>query len=133
LELPSQAQAWARSQGFLLLSDLLGQTGGARQSVDASQAILQMISPAHRSVYRLAANLDASAQRIHLAAASQANFSQVTLWLDGQKIASFSDGPPYESWVELTPGEHQVWAEGSLAEGNWLRSNLVNFSVELSQ
>jgi hypothetical protein len=89
-----------------------------------------MVSPADHSVYRLASNLDATAQRLHLAAASQANFSQVTLWLDGQEIASFGSAPPYETWIELTPGEHQAWAEGVLPDGSALRSDLVRFSVE---
>jgi len=133
LELPSQAQAWARSQGFLLLSDLQAQMGGAQQSVDASQAILQMISPADRSVYRLASSLDSAAQRIQLAAASQATFSRVSLWLDGQAVAAFTSAPPYAIWVELTAGEHQAWAEGILSDGNSIASPRITFVVEVQE
>jgi penicillin-binding protein 1C len=128
LDLPPQAQAWARRQSFVLLSDLQAQATQVESSLN--QGILQMISPADRSVYRLAANLDPAAQRIHIAAASQASFSQVTLWLDGQEIASFSGAPPYETWVELTPGEHQTWAEGQMEDGSQVDSQWITFTVE---
>lgn len=133
LDLPPQAQAWARRQGLLLLNDLqarVAQPGAASQAENSNQAIIQMISPADHSVYRLASNLDPASQRIHLTAASQATFSQVSIWLDGQEVASFDGLPPYESWVELTPGEHQVWAEGTLADGHSVESQRVSFTVE---
>lgn len=132
LDLPPQAQAWARLQGFTLLGDLLAQPGEqTAQGEPASSAVtLRMVSPADRSVYRLAPKFDPTAQRIRLAAASQAAFSQVTLWLDGQEIARFAGAPPYETWIELTPGEHQAWAEGTTPDGSLLSSSMVLFSVE---
>ncbi len=134
LNLPPQAQAWARRQGFILLADLQAQQGRESQAAHgesiSSTASLRMVSPADHSVYRLTPNLASNVQRIHLAAASQASLSQVTLWLDGQEIASFSGTPPYETWVELTPGEHQVWAEAQQEDGNRVESQRVTFMVE---
>ena len=131
LDLPPQVQPWARRQGFTLLSDLQAQPSQAIQTGTGSiGATLQLISPADRSVYRLAPNLNSTAQRIHIAAASQMTFTQITLWLDGQEIVRFSSAPPYETWVELTPGEHQAWAEAQQEDGSWVESQRVTFTVE---
>lgn len=132
LDLPPQAQAWARRQGLLLLSDLqtpIAQPGASSQTESSGQTILQIISPADHSVYRLASNLEPAAQRIHIAAASRATFTQVSIWMDGQEVATFDGLPPYETWVELTPGEHQAWAEGILADGQRITSQQISFTV----
>ncbi|HWQ83825.1 MAG TPA: transglycosylase domain-containing protein [Anaerolineales bacterium] len=130
LDIPPQAQTWARSQGFLLLGDLQIQAARTETGSSPTQAGLQMVSPADRSVYRLSKGLDPAAQRIRLAAASQADFTRLSLWLDGAEIASFGDSPPYETWIELTPGEHEAWAEAALPDGSLLASPRITFMVE---
>ena len=52
----------------------------------------------------------------------------MTFFLDGQILERFN-GQPFETWWQLFPGTHQVWAEGTRASGEIITSQVVTFEV----
>jgi 1A family penicillin-binding protein len=129
LDLPPNAQAWAHAQGLTLLSDLesLVTDQAGKNSQDVVK--LQIISPSPSSTYRIASNLAASDQRIPIEAAGNAELRQVTLWVDGVQVAQFNTSP-YQTWWQLSPGQHQVWARALLENGQTIQSQVISFDVE---
>jgi hypothetical protein len=125
LDLPPQAQPWARTQGLTLLSDLLP---AAAPTVSAPAARLLLLSPADHSIYQLSPTLPADSQRLELLAAGEAGLQQVTLWVDGILVATL-DQPPYQAWWPLQAGSHQAWAQAITASGETLTSPVVTFEV----
>jgi len=121
LDLPPEAQPWARSEGILLLSDVIG--------VDTEIQGLRLLSPAPNSTYRISGSLPADVQRLHLEAVGESGLQEVTLWLDGELLAKLY-AVPYEAWWTLQPGEHQAWAAGVTADGEMVKSEMVQFWVE---
>jgi hypothetical protein len=71
---------------------------------------------------------ESSAQRILLEVVGEFGLRDVTIWVDGSAVARF-ESAPYRSWWILTEGEHQVWAEGFLEDGEYVVSEQVTFSV----
>ena len=135
LDLPSQAYPWARSQGLLLLYDLQTGTGSLQNSgVDPTSprsqqtVLLQIVSPASQSIFRIASDVSREAQQIHIEAVGEQGFTEVIFFLDGQILERFN-GQPFETWWQLFPGTHQVWAEGTRASGEIITSQVVTFEV----
>ena len=131
LDLPPQARPWAHAEGLTLLSDLLNETGSSDPRVPGSPIDdpLRLTSPAAGSVFRLSGTFRVEAQRIQLEAAATSGLQEVTLWVDGERLASL-DGPPYQAWWTLAPGSHLAWAEALLPSGERLESQRVEFDVE---
>lgn len=127
LDLPPEAQPWARSNGMLLLSDLVPALQDAPAGSESAFP-LRLISPGPNSVYRLAPDLPAEAQSIRLEAAGEPGLSRVTLWVDGSQLAA-PDSPPYEAWWKLEAGFHQAWAEAMRPTGERIVSQRVPFEV----
>jgi membrane carboxypeptidase/penicillin-binding protein PbpC len=131
LDLPPEAQPWARAEGLTLLSDLQVRSGldpMLGDSSGTSQAALQIVSPPANSLYRLSATYNQEAQRIQIAAVSAPGLREVSLWLDGRQLTGF-DQPPYEIWTPLEVGEHQVWAQALGHNGAIVESSRINFQV----
>lgn len=124
LDLPAEAQPWARSNGITLLSDLL-----AASSISIDRAGLLMLTPASGSVYRLDAHFDRDSQRLRMEAVAGGGWEEVSLWVDGELLATF-EKPPYQAWWPLSSGRHKAWAEGVRADGERLVSEAVQFVVE---
>jgi hypothetical protein len=127
LDLPAQAQPWARAQGLPLLADVSQNSGALGQAGD-----LVLLSPRPNATYRFDSNFDRSAQQLLVEAAAGQGISQVTLWVDGELLASFS-APPYQAWWPLAPGEHRFWAQGLSAEGESVTSEGVSVTVVADQ
>lgn len=123
LDLPPEARAWARGEGIPLLSDL-------RATADsAPNPPLLLLSPGPNTTYYLSTDVALEAQRIHIEALSQVDAAEVTLWVDGEVIATFST-PPYQAWWPAQVGNHQTWAEALTPAGDTIRSERVNFTVK---
>lgn len=120
LDLPFEAQAWAREQGLPLLADYSNNATGG------DQLVVQL--PANNATFVIYPNLDINAQQIQISVSGGGDISQVTLWMDGTALTSFS-APPYTAWWMLSAGEHHLWAEGIGANGERIKSNEVIFSV----
>ncbi|NIM92239.1 MAG: penicillin-binding protein [Anaerolineales bacterium] len=127
LNLPPQAQPWARMEGITLLSDLLAASHST--SDPGSQRSIQLISPARGSVYRLDPALDPEVQKLLIEAVGDGNFDEVTLWIDGELLGTY-EREPYQAWWPLSLGEHEAWAEGLRADGESVVSARVIFVVE---
>ncbi len=130
LDLPPQAQPWARAEGLLLLSDLQPTTGG--KPGDASSPIvlpLQLLSPPDGSIYLLAAGLSPGAQRIQLEAVGESGLRYVTIWVDGIELARFT-AAPYKTWWTLTLGSHRAWVTALRSDGKRITSPVVSFQVQ---
>jgi membrane peptidoglycan carboxypeptidase len=131
LDLPLEAQSWARIEGLTLLSDLQARNGlnsAQGGSLGANQAALQIVSPAANSLYRLSSTYDQEAQRIQVAAVSAPGLREVSLWLDGRQLAGFSQAP-FEIWLPLEVGDHQVWAQALGQNGEVVESPRIQFQV----
>lgn len=129
LNLPAQAWPWARSQGLVLLTDLLTLAGETDATGSLSQAPLQILEPAEGSLYRLAPGYAAQAQSLHLIAVGEVGLQEVTLWVDGSQVARLRQ-PPYEAWWPLVAGTHQAWAVAIRPDGSQITSKRVNFEVK---
>ncbi len=122
LNLPVEAQPWARTQGLPLLVDF-------QQNNDSNQAnSLALISPAPNTTYHITPNLDLSAQQLSIEAVASQSFSKVTIYVDGKILAAFSN-PPYQTWWTLSAGEHQFWVEGINANSETAKSDAVTITV----
>ncbi len=125
LDLPIEAQPWARSQGLPLLADLKAQ-GLNLNSLQANE--LSLISPTPNTTYRITPNLPQSDQQIELEAVVGLGLSHVTFWVDGNQLAEPAS-PPYRAWWALSAGEHQFWAEGVNTIGETVKSEAITIMV----
>jgi penicillin-binding protein 1C len=136
LDLPPQAQPWGRAEGLLLYQDLRSGSTSAAQGVSESTepaalsvAGLRLVSPAQGGIYLFSAAFEAGAQRIPIQAVGAGDLVEVDLYVDGELLASL-DAAPYQAWWELVEGEHRVWAEGRLQNGERVTSEVVTIRVE---
>jgi len=122
LDLPVEAQPWARSQGLPLLADY-------SQEASSTQAgELVLVSPRPNTTYRITPNLNSSAQQLLLEALAGQGVLQITFWVDGKLLASVSESP-FQAWWPLSAGEHQIWAQGVNANGETIKSDVVTITV----
>ena len=122
LDLPAAAQPWAREQGLPLLADLT-------QAADSSQgAAISLLSPRPSTTYRLDPNFEQSAQQLLVEAAAGLGITGVTLWVDGNLVATL-DAAPYQAWWPLTVGDHRFWAQGVTSTGETVISKTVTITV----
>jgi hypothetical protein len=68
------------------------------------------------------------AQRILVKVVGEGTYGQVTLWLDGQPLTTFTQ-PPYEFWWTLEPGEHTFSVTGIGPDGTEVSGLPVPFVV----
>lgn len=130
LDLPAVLHPWARAQGLDLWHDLqmASEARGETAVSAAADPSLRLVSPDPQAVYRLSPALPQAAQKLRLQAVGDADFRRVSLWIDDGLLATL-DTPPFEAWWTLSPGQHQVWAEGYDADGAHVVSQPVDFEV----
>jgi len=124
LDLPVEAQSWARLQGLPLLIDY----SQAVANTSAQEKQLILLSPPPNTTYRIDPNFDPSAQQIQIEVAAGTGISQVTIWMDGNLLATLS-AAPYQAWWSLSVGEHRFWAEAVNAMGATVKSDSVTITV----
>jgi penicillin-binding protein 1C len=135
LDLPPQAAPWAHAQGLKLVTDLLTYARASGQNPEIIGDSIQpdmpiyLVSPAQGSIYKLDPGYDPDAQRVLVEAVGEAGLQDVSLWVDGNLIGRFDQGP-YQTWWQLAPGMHQAWAHGSLPNGQQVTSEQVTFEVK---
>ncbi len=122
LDLPIDVQAWARSQGWPLLSDF------NQMTVSQNANGLMLVSPQPNTTYRITPNLDLASQQISVEAAAGGSFSQVTIYVDGNILQTFT-ASPYQTWWQLSEGEHRFWVEGVNMNGEVVKSDVVVITV----
>ncbi|HLF72852.1 MAG TPA: penicillin-binding protein 1C [Anaerolineales bacterium] len=124
LNLPVEAQAWAREQGLPLLPDY----SQIAENVSQQENQLVLLSPRPNTTYRIDPNFDLSSQQLQIEVAVGGGISQVTIWVDGNLLTTLSS-PPYQAWWTLSAGEHRFWAEGVNAVGETVKSDVVTITV----
>jgi len=124
LDLPAEAQPWARMQGLPLRIDY----SQALENTSAQGNQLVLLSPPPHTIYRIDPNFDASAQQLQIQAAGGQGISQIEIWIDGSILTTLSS-PPYQTWWTLSVGEHHFWAQGVNATGETLKSDEVTITV----
>ncbi|MBN1304956.1 MAG: penicillin-binding protein 1C [Anaerolineales bacterium] len=124
LDLPVQAQAWARDQGLPLLEDY---TFGEAGNPDSTPELV-MVSPRSNTTYRIDPDYAPSSQQLKVEAIGVPALIEVSLWADGTRLVVLA-GPPYQAWWQLEPGEHRFWAEGVDSEGQIVESNVITVTV----
>ena len=122
LNLPVEAQPWARAQGLPLLVDF------EQNNVSNQANSLALISPTPNTTYRITPKLDLSAQQLSVEAVASQSFSKVTIYVDGNPLQTLS-AAPYQAWWTLSAGEHRFWAEGATASGETIKSDVVTVTV----
>jgi penicillin-binding protein 1C len=125
LDLPANAQPWARAQGLLLLADL---TAASAPTGEPAPRIV-LLSPQTNTTYLLAADFTPDAQRLQVEAAADADFIHIAIVVDGVTLAILNS-PPYQAWWPLAKGVHRFWAEGAMEDGTVVRSEVVEIVVE---
>ncbi|HEX2998399.1 MAG TPA: penicillin-binding transpeptidase domain-containing protein, partial [Anaerolineales bacterium] len=124
LDLPAEAQNWAREQGLPLLTDF--SQAGNNMSQQPEQLVL--LSPPANTTYRIDPDFDPDSQQIQIEVAAGAGISRITVWVDGNPLTTLSS-PPYQAWWTLSAGEHRFWAQGINASGETLKSDVVTITV----
>jgi penicillin-binding protein 1C len=124
LDLPVEAQNWAREQGLPLLTDF---SQAANNTSQTSNDLL-LISPPPNTTYRIDPDFDPASQQLEIEAAAGGGISQVTIWVDGNPLTTFSS-PPYQAWWTLAAGEHHFWAEGVNTNGETIKSDVITITV----
>ncbi|CAG0973520.1 penicillin-binding protein 1C [Anaerolineales bacterium] len=118
LDLPIEARDWAKSQGLPILDDS-NAAGG-----------LTLTSPTDNATYKITPDLDLSAQQLALSTLTGTDFTQVTFFVDGSALETFSAPPAScQTWWTLSLGTHQFWAEGVTTNGETVKSNVVTVTV----
>jgi penicillin-binding protein 1C len=130
LDLPPEFHLWAREEGLPLLVDLEGEsaaatTDGMEAAADAGPRIAY---PDPNAVFYLAAALPPEAQRILIKVVGGENYGQLTLWLDGRPLTTFTQ-PPYDFWWQLEPGEHTISVTALAPDGSAVSGPNVLFMV----
>ncbi|HLO30972.1 MAG TPA: penicillin-binding protein 1C [Anaerolineales bacterium] len=124
LNLPVEAQAWAREQNLPLLADY----SAAENTVSQPLNQLVLLSPPPNTTYRIDPNFDPSAQQLQVEVGAGQGISEITVWLDGSPFTTLS-APPYQAWWTLSAGEHHFWAQGMNAKGEVVKSEIVTIDV----
>lgn len=128
MDLPPQAEAWARGRGLRLLSDVVSPVQADEAAGTKPKAALAILSPVPQAVYQLAGSIPTSDQQIAIQAAGDAGLSGVRLLVDGTAL-SLLPGQPLQAWWTLSPGPHTAWAEAVLPSGERVESEKVKFTV----
>ena len=124
LDLPMEAWPWARANSLLLWSDFTSSESGT----SSSAAPITLISPRPNTTYRLVDTFDQNAQQLPVEAIVGQGMRDVTFWVDGRQLASFS-ASPYRAWWPLSLGEHRFHVEAVNGDGVRYSSQTVTITV----
>jgi membrane peptidoglycan carboxypeptidase len=122
LNIPVEAQDWARSQGLPLMEN--------SNATPSEPSGLILTSPTDNTTYRITPDLDLSAQQLELSTLTASDFTQITFFVDGSALTTLSAPPTScQTWWTLSLGTHQFWAEGVTTSGETVKSNVVTVTV----
>ncbi len=129
--LPQEAQDWARQQGWTEPPITTAYAIAEQRDGPQEGPQLVMVQPDPGSIYHLSPNLPLSAQQVKVSArtAGQANWAEVTLYVDERPLQHFRL-PPYHTFWELEPGEHSFMARGRTIDGALWQSKAVQVWVQ---
>jgi membrane carboxypeptidase/penicillin-binding protein PbpC len=126
LNLPLSAHPWARENGIPLTEDFNLYPDGV--SLDGNRKDIKIITPGNMSRFFIDTSIPSELQKIHIQVAISLNPEKINLWLDGKLLITLFS-PYLETWWQLELGDHSLWVEAQLENGDILRSSIINFSV----
>jgi hypothetical protein len=89
---------------------------------------LRLLEPDPYTTFRLSPLLPLESQRIRLTVGAPPGTQAVTYVLDGEPLATVA-APPWDYWWALTPGEHELVAQATLADGETQSTSPLPFAV----
>jgi membrane carboxypeptidase/penicillin-binding protein PbpC len=125
---PAEAQAWAIGHGVPQPPPAPEPSLGEPEpgTEPGERGPLEIVSPFQMDRYRISPSLPLKDQRILIKArpGGQVAFALVTIYVDDEPLASFSQ-PPYRLWWPLEVGEHQILAVGETPQGEQIVSEVI--------
>ncbi|MBN1955091.1 MAG: penicillin-binding protein 1C [Anaerolineae bacterium] len=121
---PIEVREWARAQGWPL-----GPASSTAQAPETDYPLV-ILHPDSGTVYRMSPAVPAAYQSIRVAVRPAAGvaLAEVTLYVDGEPLATLVDAP-YQALWQLSPGEHVFSAQGVDGAGRSLPSAPVIIHV----
>ncbi len=110
--LPAEAESWALASGLPRPPRVYCESAVAADPAQAapppqhSPAALAVVQPSAGSEYALSRAVPAERQQIVVEAQAPANVRALTLFVDGEPLATLS-APPYRTFWRLEPGAHE--------------------------
>lgn len=98
------------------------------QPVASQEPGVGLSSPGAGSIFRMSAGLPVERQQAVFEAYASAATTQITMYVDGLAIASFTQAP-FRSFWQLRPGTHHAWVVAYDAAGQQQRSQDIVFTV----
>ena len=120
--LPQEARDWA------LRSGIPQPPLGAELIVDEDDSRLRLLEPDPYTVFQISPVLPEEAQRLRLTVGAPPDTRNVTYELDGAVLGT-AETAPWELWWTLQPGEHELVATATLADGTQETSEAIPFWV----
>jgi len=121
LVLPPEAREWGLQQG-------IPQPPVGAQLVGGETIPARLLSPDPYTMFRLTPLLPDESQRIHLTISVPTHTEKVDYWLDGSLLATITQAP-FDHWWPLYPGDHELYAVVTLADGSTITTDSVPFRV----
>lgn len=127
---PAEVWEWARAHGWPLPPETALPSTTSSTSGELPGPPLVITYPDNGTVYRLSPVVPGAYQAIRIAVrpANGVRVTEVTLYVDGAPLATFTT-PPYEARWTLEAGEHTFIAVGRDENGRPLRSAPVSIRV----
>ncbi|MBC7226191.1 MAG: penicillin-binding protein 1C [Thermoflexales bacterium] len=127
---PMEAWEWARANNWPLPPEEFLRAEASVAPREASGPPLVITHPDDGTVYRLSPTVPEAYQAVRVAVrpADGVRVAEVTLYADGEPLATFT-APPYEALWTLRAGEHTFLAVGRDENGRSLRSAPVSIRV----
>ncbi len=120
--LPQEARDWAAREG------IPRPPAGAETLNTDQKSGLRLLEPDPYTIFRLTPAQPADSQRLRLTVGVSPGTTRVTYLLDGAAIGSVEESP-WVVWWALQPGEHELVAVATLADGTTESSAPIPFTV----
>jgi 1A family penicillin-binding protein len=111
-----------------LPSSVVGRQPPALSGGEESVVAPKLLVPAPGSVFAISPGIPPDRQRITVIAQAGSDIAKLTIYLDGQPLATLAR-PPYRAFWQLMPGTHRAWIEAQDDRGRITRSAEVEFVV----
>jgi 1A family penicillin-binding protein len=124
LVLPQEARDWGLRNGIRQPPN-----NATIQLTDRSPG-LRLLEPDPYTVFQISPVIPLETQRLRLTVAAPPGTRSVTYQMDGQRIGTVGEAP-WVLWWNLQPGEHELVAVATLADGALQVSEPIPFAVTL--
>lgn len=132
LDLPVEAQAWARRANVPLLVDLKRSEASIpltnQESDRRLPPLIEVMFPAAQATYQLTSELPGENQRLRIEAVTTTPAAAVVFKVDDQEVV-IDESPPYEAWWPLAAGQHTIVAQLRHHDGTVTSSSPIPITV----